>query len=39
MGAGSHNFDFELFSSDSSLGIPEGKALVVGEIGVEGEGS
>lgn len=30
-GAGSHNFDFELFSPDSSLGISEGKALGVGE--------
>lgn len=28
---GSHNFDFELFSSDSSLGILEGRALGVGE--------
>ena len=31
VGAGSHNFDFELFSPESSLGIPEGKALRVGE--------
>lgn len=27
----SHNFDFELFSPDSSLGISEGKALGAGE--------
>ena len=30
-GMGSHNFDFELFSPESSLGISEGKALGVGE--------
>lgn len=29
--AGSLNFDFELFSPESYLGILEGKALVVGE--------
>lgn len=29
--AGSHNFDFEQFSPESSLGISEGKALGVGE--------
>ena len=28
---GSLNFDFEQFSPDSSLGISEGNALVVGE--------
>nr|DAS80391.1 MAG TPA: hypothetical protein [Caudoviricetes sp.] len=28
---GSHIFDFEQFSPDSSLGISEGNALVVGE--------
>ena len=31
VGAGSHNFDFELFSPDSSLGFSEGKAFRVGE--------
>lgn len=35
-GTGSHNFDFELFSPESSLRISEGKALVVGEIGLRG---
>lgn len=38
VGVGSSNFDFELFSPESSLGILEGKALGVGRIGVRGRG-
>ena len=40
VGVGSSNFDFdfELFSPESSLGILEGKALGVGGIGVRGRG-
>lgn len=32
------DFDFERFSPESSLGILEGKAFRVGEIGVRGRG-